>query len=99
MVIDMKRGKMHRGDVTMYSCETPYCSVIEGRCLLCGGVWSECDCGYCYYDGCICGGKLESWNQIRPSIMINYLKKIVRELYYGIRYGDWWYFKHGIFGE
>jgi len=34
------------GEFEIYSCETPYCTIIETRCKKCFVYKTECGCGY-----------------------------------------------------
>lgn len=74
----MKEKLTKRGEYCCFNCGTPYCCGIEGRCLFCGGVYSECHCGCSNWDGCICGchaislGDIKNIDVVRLVTMVSY---------------------------
>jgi len=71
------------------------CEGMEGRCGLCGGLFGECQCGDCNYDACVCGGKIENILDTRPIHIWRLIwRGIIKEIYYGFRYGDWYGITH-----
>ena len=68
--------KPKRGDYHTFNCATPYCRGEEGRCLFCGGIYSECGCHVNFVDGCICGCHATQLKDIKNINIIRLLKAL-----------------------
>lgn len=71
---------MRRGEVKFASCGTEYCSGIEGRCLLCGWEYGECQCKSWCQD-CPCYAKAETWRDISPKNVVMLLTNLLARPY------------------
>jgi hypothetical protein len=90
---------MRRGAYLTFVCGTKYCDGVEGRCLLCGGAYSECRCGVSDFDACLCGARATEWRRVRPIHLVRLLAGLARELWCAIRYRDTWWLLHGWRGD
>ena len=90
---------MKRGETEVFSHLDYLCHGIEGRCWLCGGRWSECQCGDYNFDACICGAHSETWRDMHLRNLCKLIKNLVYNLYVGLRWKDWWWFTKGCRGK
>ncbi|MDY6957733.1 MAG: hypothetical protein SVK08_01115 [Halobacteriota archaeon] len=79
--------KLKRGEVRSISCGTPYCRGLEGRCFVCGGMWSDCDCHCNLHDACICHAHAENIYDVR-NIDIRYLIRQIKYISIAMLHGD-----------
>jgi len=86
---------LRRGQYRYMNCPTPYCNGYGGRCMICGGAYSDCSCHSCYYDACICGCHAETWYDlvhIKPLHLLSWLWHIAVNL---VWFGDTWWVLYG----
>jgi len=85
----MNKKILKRGETEGFAHLDYLCNGIEGRCWLCGGRWSECQCG----------AHVETWKDIDLRNLCYLGKNLVYNLYVGLRWKDWWWFTNGCKGK